>query len=973
MFKKHRLAMLIAVSVIALSPAHVSAADDDDRASLLPTGKRITPSAVPGAHFVALNPGLSQFPNFLAGQAISIAKSPNNRTLLILTSGYNRNAGADGKGIPDASEEYVFVFDISGAVPVQRQVLKVPNTFAGICFSPDGKAFYVTGGKDDNVHTFAVTAGDTWEESGKPIPLGHSSGLGLSVGKEDLSTGGIAVAADGRTLVVANLYNDSVSLIDLASRKVAKELDLRPGKVRTSQAGIPGGEYPFWVAIKGNSTAYVSSIRDREIVVVSLGREPAIIRRIKLAGNPNKMILNRDESRLFVTADNTDTVTLIDTKQNRIVEQISTTAPAGLLENPKGYTGGAPNSAALSPDEKTLYVTNGGTNSVAVIRLGEPGSHSELVGLLPTGWYPNAVSLSADGRTLYVVNGKSVAGPNPDLHVTLKSDDPKPGPAVIVNSHNQYIYQLEKAGFLTMPVPESSALDRMTRLVAANNHFDIKPDPHDEQVMSELRKRIKHVIYIIKENRTYDQVLGDLDRGNGDSKLAEFGEKLTPNFHQIARQFVDLDNFYDSGEVSGDGWQWSTSGRESDFGVKALPLQYANRGLQYEYEGLNRDVNVGLATVKERQKANPKTPSDPDLLPGTANVAEPDGPKGAAPGKGYIWDAVLRAGLTFREYGCMSDTNLDSPRVPHPFQDNIVMSRPSNPELYKFGDPYFRGFDPGYPDFYREAEWEREFDGFVAKGNLPAFEIVQLPVDHMGEFEGAIAGVNTPELQQADNDYGVAKLVEKVAHSPYKDSTLIFSIEDDAQDGADHVDAHRTTAYVIGPYVKHGAVVSAYYTTVNMVRTIEEVLGLEHLNLNTATERPMTDVFDLNQTEWTFEAKPSAILARTVLPIPRSAFPTSADGGVLKPSHDSAYWAQKTAGFDFSREDRVDAEQFNRIVWEGVMGTAYPTERSNADLRIREKVLTAVPQQQRKRICPVVGCASRLVLAFEFVPHMEVP
>jgi DNA-binding beta-propeller fold protein YncE len=946
MNKNQRIVVTLAASLLIGWPAHAwGNDDDDDKSSVLPTGKRITPTAAPGAHFEGLNPGLPNFPDFLAGQAISMSISPDKATLLILTSGYNRNTDMDGKDAPDASEEYVFVFDIKGNSPVKRQVLKVPNTFAGICFAPDGKAFYVTGGKDDNVHSFTLTASGQWEEDGKPIALGHKSGLGLRVGKEGLSTGGLAITSDGRTLVVANLYNDSISLVDVATRRVANELDLRPGKVRASQAGVPGGEYPFWVAIKGSSTAYVSSLRDREIVVVRLGPTPAVLHRIKMAGNPNKMILDRDQSRLFVTADNSDTVTIIDSKRNRIIEQIATTAPAGMLENPKGYTGSVPNSAALSPDEKTLYVTNGGTNSVAVIRLGVGGSKSSVTGLLPTGWYPNAVSVGSDGRTLYVVNGKSVPGPNPYAKMTIKSEELKPGPALLA-ARNQYIYQMEKAGFLTTPLPEGADLERLTRLVAANNHFDMKPDPHDEAVMNELRRHIRHVIYIIKENRTYDQILGDLDRGNGDPKLAEFGERLTPNFHKIARQFVDLDNFYESGEVSGDGWQWSTSGRESDFGVKALPLQYADRGLQYEYEGLNRDINVGLATVRERQKANPKTPDDPDLLPGTANVSEPDGPKGAAQGKGYIWDAVLRAGLTFREYGCMSDTNLDSPRVPHPFEDEIVMSRPSNPELYKFGDPFYRGFDPAYPDYYRELEWEREFDQYVAKGNLPALEIVQMPVDHMGDFEAAIAGVNTPELQQADNDYGMAKLVQKVAGSPYKDSTLIFSIEDDAQDGPDHVDAHRTTAYVIGPYVKHGAVVSTYYTTVNMVRTIEDVLGLEHLNLNTATERPMTDIFDVRQKEWTFQATPAAILANTKLPIPRTAFAKTAESDAVVPSHDARYWAEKTAGFDFRSEDRVNAEEFNRIVWEGVMGTPYPTERSNADLRTERAKKTTVAEQR---------------------------
>ena len=272
----------------------------------------------------------------------------------------------------------------------------------------------------------------------------------------------------------------------------------------------------------------------------------------------------------------------------------------------------------------------------------------------------------------------------------------------------------------------------------------------------------------------------------------------------------------------------------------------------------------------------------------------------------------------------MSDMNLGAPREPYPFRKKIIVSRPSNPELYKFGDPYYRGFDPGYPDFYREAEWEREFDSYVKNKNLPSFEAVQLPVDHMGDFDTAISRVNTPEKQQADNDYAAARLIDHVAHSPYRDSTLIFVIEDDSQDGPDHVDAHRTTAYVVGPYVRHGMVVSSYYTTVSMVRTMEDILGLDHLNLNTATTRPMTDIFDMNQKEWTFEAKPSAVLLQTDLPLSATAREAAKASRPVKVSHDVGYWAEKTAGFDFSIEDRVDPELFNRVIWEGLMERPYP-------------------------------------------------
>jgi YVTN family beta-propeller protein len=882
---------------------------------VLPTGKRITPLAARGSHFETLNPELPDFPHYLAGQAMSTVVDPAGKTLLILTTGFNRIKDQKDKQIENASNEYVFVYDISAALPRKKQVLKVPNTFAGIAFAPDGEHFYVAGGKDDNLHIFRKDAGGVWSEDGAPVKLGHTGGLGLVPGKEPLASAGVAITSDGKFAAVANLYNDSLTLVDLGKRMVAAEMELRPGN------GVAGGEYPFWVVAKGNDEVYVSSLRDREVIEVKIGHKPAVTKRIHMHGNPNKMILNCDQSKLYVAADNSDTVTVIDTKRNAIVQEVPTTAPDWLLKSVKGYTGSAPNSLALSHDEKTLYVTNGGSNSVAVIQLGK---NPKVSGLIPTGWSPNAVSVSRDDRRLYIVNGKSVPGPNPGLHLKSKDSETKPGMGVQLSGTNQYIYQLEKAGFLTVPVPSAGELEHLTRVVGANNDFAMIANAQDERMMSELRKRIKHVIYIIKENRTYDQILGDLPRGNGDKTLTEFGERITPNFHRMAQDFVDLDNFYNSGEVSGDGWPWSTSGRESDFGVKANAVNYAGRGLQYEFEGTNRDINIGLKTLKERREANPAMPDDADLLPGTANVAEPDGPAGAKAGKGYIWDAVLRAGLTFREYGAMSDMAADVPREPYPFKAKIKMQRPSNPELYQFGDLYYRGFDPGYPDFYREAEWEREFGDYVLKGNLPSFELVQLCTDHMGNFDSAISEVNTPERQQADNDYAVAKLIERVSKSRYASDTLIFVIEDDSQDGPDHVDAHRTTAYVVGAYVKHGAVVSNYYTTVSMIRTMEDVLGLEHLNLNTATTRPMTDVFDLNRKEWLFEARPSAVLAGTKLPLSANARRMALAAPEVKIAHPASYWAEKTKGFDFREADRVDARLFNRIIWEGLMSSPYP-------------------------------------------------
>ena len=908
----------------SLASFTVARALDDDDSSFVSSGQKITPTAAPSANFQLLNPGLTDFPNFVASGALSSVLSPDQHTLLMLISGHNLLDNAASKVVPTDSEQYIFVFDVSTGKPVKKQVINVPNTFAGIAFNPNGNSFYVGGGSDDNIHIYGIQGDGSWAEIGTPIALGHTTGNGMP-NPSTFVTGGLAVTADGTKIVIANVYNDSISIVDVAGRSVIKEIDLRPGVIDPAQNGVPGGEYPFWVAIKGNDTAYVSSLRDREIVVVDINSTPAVIGRIKAKGNPNKMILNRAQNLLFAAEDNSDLVEVVNTQTNQIAQSFSTTGPQWLLWNVGRYHGSIPNSLALSPDERVLYVTNGGTNSVAVVQLS--AARPEVVGLLPTGFYPTSVNVSADGRTLYVVNGKSPTGPNPGWYAEN-------------HARNQYIEELEQSGLLSFPVPDFLTSFRLTLTVANNDSFFALPQIKDEIVISQLRRRIKHVIYIVKENRTYDQILGDLDRGNGDPSLALFGEATTPNFHQISQQFVDLDNFYCSGDVSANGWPWSVGARETDFGIKAVPLNYSSRGTSYEYEGTDRNVNVGLPMVQQRQAADGLTPSDPNLLPGTADVAAFDGPEGTPPEQGYIWDAAARAGLSLREYGFFCDLTRYSAAPPnniplerHPFAAKIQVSYPTKPVLIANNDIYFRGYDNAFPDYWREDEWAREFDSYVANGNLPQVELVRFMHDHTGSFGTSIDGVNTVELDHADNDYALGLLVDKVAHSPYKYDTLIFVVEDDAQAGADHVDAHRSTAYIVGPYVKQGQVVSERYTTVNMLRTIEDILGLDHLDINTATQRPMTEVFDLSQREWTYTATASDFLKSTQLPIPANAFASTDQAP--KPLHDSVYWAAKTAEFDFSVEDNLkDPDKFNRITWEGVMGDVpYPSERNGADLR----------------------------------------
>jgi YVTN family beta-propeller protein len=933
--------------------------DAKDASQILPTGMAITPTAAKGSVFQQLNPDLPDLPQFTVDHPVSTAVSPDGNTLLVLTTGYNRNNNRQDKAIAGLSNEYVFVYDISRGQPTKQQVLQIPNTFVGLVWKPDGREFYVSGGPDDVVHIFEQ-AGGHWQEAGKGIPLVHGNGLGI---ESEPLVAGLAVNPDGNRLLVANYQNDSVSVIDLQKRTKAAELDLRPGKNDPAKKGVAGGEYPYWPVFCGNDKAYVSSLRDREIVVLDMKRQPRVLKRIKVQGQPNRLLLNREQTLLFAALDNSDSVGVLDTRADRLLATVRATAPENIFPNRKGFKGSNPNSLALSPDERHLYVTNGGTNSVAVIALAQPLTRSKVEGLIPTGWYPNSVSVARDGSTLYIVNGKSDAGPNPrgcrNSFTTATGQE--------CYTAGQYILQLQKGGLLSLPVPVNNELDSLTDQVRRNNHFLSQGDEAPlDPLFARLHAQIRHVIYIVKENRTYDQVLGDLEKGNGDPSLTLFKEPLTPNHHQLARSFVTLDNFYDSGDVSGDGWNWSSAARITDIVEKTIAPNYAGRKLPYDVEGKNREMNVSVASRQQRARLSPeqaRLKDADDQLPGVADVAAPDSAEGQ-PGAGYLWDAARRAKLTVRNYGFFLDLSRYSNPHPLPLLHNpAALARrvafPVTPGLHGITDVYFRGFDQRFADYWRFKEWEREFDGYVKKDNLPALELVRFPHDHFGTFKDAADGVNTVETQMADNDYAVGLLVQKIAESRYSKDTLIFVVEDDAQNGPDHVDAHRSLCLVAGSYVKQGAVISERFNTVSLLRTIEAVLGIPPLGLNDAVQPPMTQIFTDTYAPWTYKARTPNVLRATKLPLPAaaSASPATQSNGTLPsgvppggtmpsetmpsetmPSetmHDAAYWESHTQGLDFSVEDRIDSDRFNLVLWQGLMGenVSYPTSRSGTDLR----------------------------------------
>jgi YVTN family beta-propeller protein len=964
---------ILVVAGLANAQRNARPDDDDDKKSPTPPGLFITPTALANAVQQTLNPGLPNYPDFVAGQAVKGVVSPDGKTLAILTAGMNSlyypNSASTspdliGKVDTAASTQFLFLYDITGAnksKPVLKQVIQQLNAHVGLVWAADSQTLYAAGGCDDVVYVYSNN-GASFGLS-KKISLGHTpcasnganqGGLGLGVGS---NVAGLAISSDGKTLVAANNYNDSISVIDTTTGTVRYEYDLRPYATSGAPNGTKGGTFPYSVVLKG-ATAYVGSDRDREVVVVNIGQTAgSVAARIRTDGNPNGMTLSADGGTLYVAQDNQDQVAVIDTATNKITHKIDTRGPAR-LDFPPNTTGAAPTAVTINQAKKTLYAVNAGSNSIAVIPVSGPHAF-KTIGLIPTAYDPTDVSFSADGSWMYIINGKSDTGPNPgygygNLAAISSSYINYPGgnaaESAKLRSNNQYQFQLEHASLVSAEVPDTDDLWELTSRVAANNGYLARHSDSDGETMEFLHSKIKHIIYVVKENRTFDQILGDLGNGsNGDPSLTLFGELATPSFHRMARNFVTLDNFMDPGDGSMDGWSWSMRGRVTNTETITQQINYArvNRGLSYEGEGQNRNIPSNLNSVAARDfffdptgATTPYSKATSSLKGGTANTLAGDGDHAATDGptgyqQGYIFNAVLNAGGTIRNYGWMANTpgsigTIAKP-ISDPFAAGVIQTTAANQIIYenKFYDPYFRAYDQAYPDVWRFNEWNREFQQFVANGNLPSLEMIRgLSHDHTGSFGSALGGVNTPEIQQADNDYAVGLLVQTVANSPYAKDTLIIIIEDDSQDGADHVDSHRATTYFVGPYVKQHAVVSTRYSQANVLRTIEDILGTEHINLNTYYARPMADAFDTKSSgKWTFKAVASTLLKLTTLGLD----PTKvefASGPNLKPTHDAQYWAEKTRGFDFSGEDRVPAELYNKVLWEGLKGTPAPVAKT---------------------------------------------
>jgi DNA-binding beta-propeller fold protein YncE len=745
--------------------------------------------------------------------------------------------------------------DLNAGTVVSRA--PVTNSFYGLAFSADGSQLFCSGGGDETIHRFSVSNGRLQKEPVIPVHDRHLRGVPC----------GLAVSRNGRKLFAANVWGNCVSEVDLALK--SKTIDFSVGRTPahlTMAPVIPPADFDSLAAEKREEVdAYSSDLSDAfpfacclderhqrlyvslwaqaSVKIIDLKRG-AVMTDFSAEEHPCEMVLTRSGKTLYVANANRNTVTVFDTADGEARETISTAIHPG---DPAGST---PNSLALSPDEKTLYVANANNNAVAVFDVRSPG-HSRSLGFIPAGWYPTSVRVTPDGRRLLIANGKGGA-PKANPH------EAEPG-----GKKREYIGNLLRGTLSIVDLPRGGSVEGQMALwtsqvqactpLRSDGATVIQP-PEGSPIPAKPGELspIKYVLYVIKENRTYDQVLGDLPQGKGDPKLCLFPERVTPNEHALVRQFVLLDNFYADSSVSADGHEWSMGAYASDFVEKMWPMNYGhNRNGKFPYPA------EGFFPI-------------------------------AYPSAGYLWNRAAEAGVSYRSYGEFVANEKKGARL----------ARPRVKALEGHIDPEYRGFDLGYSDLDRVTRFLAEFNRLGAAGKMPQLQIIRLPNDHT---HGSTAKSLTPTAFVAQNDLALGQLVDGVSHSPYWAQTAIFVVEDDAQNGPDHVDAHRTTAYVISPYTKRGVTDSTMYSTTSMLRTMELILGLKPMSQFDAAAMPMFA---------SFQNAPDLS--------PFSALPANVN---LKETNLKTAWGSGLK-MDFSKEDAADDTLLNLAVWKSVRGAS---------------------------------------------------
>jgi DNA-binding beta-propeller fold protein YncE len=779
---------------------------------------------------------------------VNIAVHPAGKFAAVLHSGYSANQ--------------ISIVDLTIGKAVSHA--NIEQSFYGLQFSRDGKRLFCSGAGHEVVHQFDFERG----------ALGNHKEIRVRDIEERGIPAGLAVDKSAGELFVANLWADRVSRVRLQEGSPVIDIPLRTNAAPLLHAG-PGAVPDFDKdaaekrrdagAYRGDEEAalpytccldeeaqrlYVSLWAQSSVAVVDL-KSNRVITRWATEEHPNEMVLSRSGKILFVANANRNTVTLLNTATGKKLETIW----AALYPNsPPGST---PNSLALTPDERLLFVANANVNVVAVFDISTPGK-SRSLGFIPTGWYPTSVRVTPDGKRLLVANGKGVIS-------RANPHGPQPGHNSTSDPTVEYIGRLFHGTLSVIDLPPGVKFEEQLRHYTAEAYrcAPLKPDagvasaaPEQSPIPRAVGESspIKYVIYMVKENRTYDQVLGDMAEGNGDASLCLFPEKVTPNEHQFCREFVLLDNFYAEAEVSADGHEWTMGAYATDFVEKMWPLMYGhNQPRKYAFPA---EGNFPIAT----------------------------------PAGGYLWDRAKEAGVTYRSYGEFVDLTSPSskPAV------TLVKS------LKGHIDPGYPGFDLDYPDIKRAARFISELRRFETEGGMPRLQIVRLGNDHT---HGVSRGKRTPSAYVAENDLAFGQIVEAVSHSKFWAETAIFAVEDDAQNGPDHVDAHRTTAYVISPYVKRKSVDSTMYSTSSMLRTIELILGLKPMSQFDAAAAPMFN---------SFQSQPDLT--------PYTALPANVD---LEAKNVASAWGSEIK-MNFAKEDAADDLLLNEVIWRSVRGANSP-------------------------------------------------
>ncbi|GGJ63795.1 bifunctional YncE family protein/alkaline phosphatase family protein [Streptomyces brasiliensis] len=684
--------------------------------------------------------------------------------------------------------------------------------FVGLAWSPDGSKLYAAAGGNDKVRVYSLRGGQLTEDAPIILPKGSFPS-------------DVAVAPDGKRLYVADNGTGALSTVDLSTGNVLST--------------VATGPNPFTVALSGDArTAYVSNWGTNTVSVVDTATLK-VRKTLEVGSHPTSIIRNPATGEMYVSVTDADKIVGIDPADDSLTRTIDLAPYHG------APVGTSPQGLDISPDGHTLYVANAGNNDVAVVDLADrPEQQDKVTGLIPTGWYPTTVTLTRDGRLL-VTNAKGLgAGPNPK----------GPQPTVSGLDYAQYVGSMITGTLSDIPVPDRDELAHYTKQVRTNDRFNEgshNVGPGDViPVRPGDASPIKHVIYVVKENRTYDQVFGSLGKGNGDPKLNLFGDESAPNQRAMARKFVTLDNFYTDGAVSSDGWEWATASESNGYNEHLWPVAYSGRGR-------SDDVYTNPAT-------------DPGKITGDSR----------------IWDRLDDAGVSYRNYGMWAGG---------PLPAKVFATEP---RLTAHTDPNYAAQSGGIRDNARADEWTKEFNQYVAKGDLPKMEFIRLANDHTS---GTTPGQPTPRAAVADNDLALGRIVDAVSHSKYWKDTAIFVTEDDAQNGPDHVDAHRTTSLVISPYTQTGKVDSTMYSTVSMMRTMELLDGIGPLTQFDAAATPMTASFT-NKPDYT----PYAAITPT----------QSLD----EQNTATAPMAAQSSKMDFSGADRAPEQELNKAIWQSVKG-----------------------------------------------------